>query len=110
MSEHLGADAPARIEAMLTMQAMHPHDPPSFYLFSAAVDPEAQGRGLGAALLAKCSTSATASGFPRTWNRAARATSRSTSATASSRSAPTPSRTAPSPPRCGENHEPRVAE
>jgi ribosomal protein S18 acetylase RimI-like enzyme len=51
MSEHIGADAPARIETMLTMQAMHPHDPPSFYLFSTAVDPDAQGRGLGAALL-----------------------------------------------------------
>ena len=51
MGEHLGAEAPERIEAMLTMQAMHPHDPPSFYLFSVAVDPEAQGRGLGAAML-----------------------------------------------------------
>ena len=51
MGEHLGAKAPERIEAMPTMQAMHPHDPPSFYRFSAAVDPEAQGRGLGAAML-----------------------------------------------------------
>ena len=32
---------------MLTMQAMHPDDPPSFYLFSMGVDPDLQGRGLG---------------------------------------------------------------
>jgi ribosomal protein S18 acetylase RimI-like enzyme len=51
ISEHVGADAPPRIEAMLSMQAMHPQDPPSFYLFSVAVDPETQGQGLGGKLL-----------------------------------------------------------
>ena len=60
----LGRRTASVLGGLERMEARHPHDPSHWYLFILGTEPEAQGQGLGSALLAQVLARVDADGMP----------------------------------------------